>query len=431
MKQNRFFVWGMAALALTTLPVIGLTACGSISGIISGILDSSGKDDQSPSVETRQQQSSQAAKAEEPLPRLSTPLTDDDFDYTQNRQGKITITKYLKKGKGIRDLVIPAQIQGVDVTEIGDKAFARGSFIFQPTRAGFNEEEGETFESVIIPATVTRIGADAFIGRGIKTLTLPAGLTYIGQGAFACNELTAVALPANLTFIGALAFADNELAAITLPAGLMTISSGAFGLNILTEIIIPANVTRINACAFAGNRISKITFSSSGKLSVIENAAFSDNRLTSVVLPEGLTTIEENGGKEIDNDYGVMRLSNLFGVNYIKGVFGGNPLAYIKIPSSLQGAAGRGNYRPITTGEVPVVEWQKPVSGMMYLGDAAALKIGDGVTINIDESFNNFYASQGRKAGIYLLAGKIWRTGTQAEFDALIAEKTAKPAAQQ
>lgn len=100
-----------------------------------------------------------------------------------------------------------------------------------------------------------------------------------------------------------------------------------------------------------------------------------------------------------------MRLSQLCRVDYIKGTCG--------------------NYCPITTAVVPVIEWQKPISGMIYLGNADALKIGDNISVGIEDSFNNFYASQGGKAGIYIKAGKIWHTGTQAEFDSIIAEKIA------
>jgi hypothetical protein len=36
--------------------------------------------------------------------------SESDFDYIQNADGKITITKYL--GMGIKDVVIPSHIQG-------------------------------------------------------------------------------------------------------------------------------------------------------------------------------------------------------------------------------------------------------------------------------------------------------------------------------
>jgi hypothetical protein len=379
-----------------------------------------------PQIAAKQaEEAAKQAAEQRRLARITTPLTDADFDYTQNKEGKITITRYLPKGPGVRDLVVPDHIQGIEVSEIADEAFARGFINYRYHVPKFEAYEGETFESVTIPSTVTAIGQDAFMGRGIKTLTLPAGLTVIEREAFAVNEISAITLPAGLTSIGVLAFYNNKIAAITIPAAVTLIGSGAFALNNLTEIAIPANVTRINALAFAVNRISKITFSPAGKLAVIENAAFADNRLTSLVLPEGLTTIVREGAREIDNDFGVLYLSKLCGVDYIKGTFGGNPLAYIKIPSTLQGEAGDGNWRPITTATVPVIEWQKPIRGMIYIGDADALKIGDNMSVGIDEGFNNFYASQGKKAGIYIRAGKLWRTGTQAEFDTIIAEKIA------
>jgi hypothetical protein len=354
--------------------------------------------------------------------RITDPVTEANFNYRQNQQGGITITKYIKEKYGTRDLVIPAQIQGINVTEIGDYAFRKG-YYGTTSELQFILEEGEVFESVTIPPTVTAIGKAAFMGRGIKTLNLPEGLRTIGEYAFDRNQLSSVKLPAGITVIPAMAFAHNQLTSIDIPAAVTHIGSGAFGGNKLTEVTIPANVTRINAFAFGANMISKINFSASGNLKEIETRAFTANRLKSVVLPEGLTTIYGYGGNEIDRTYGLLRLGRLFDVN-TTGVFGGSPLAYIKIPSTLKGMSGQGNNRTITNDIVPIIEWLQPVTRMIYIGNADAIKVGDNIGVGIDDGFNNFYATQGRKAGIYLRRGQIWVLGTQEEFDALIAEKT-------
>jgi len=35
----------------------------------------------------------------------------------------------------------------------------------------------------------------------------------------------------------------------------------------------------------------------------------------------------------------------------------------------------------------------------------------------VNESFRNFYESQGRKAGTYIFTGRLWRVGTAAEAE--------------
>ena len=365
-------------------------------------------------------------KAKQPQ-KVTTPITEDDLEYKQNRTGGITITRYKDKVKnGVRDLVVPAQIQGINVTEIEERAFAGGYYEWGSYSRFIKWEDKGVFESVTIPSTITSIGPGAFMARGIKTLTLPENVT-IYSTAFAENQLTTVTLPKNMKEIRYLTFANNQLTSIDIPSSVTVIGSGAFCGNKLTEVTIPENVTRINACAFANNMISKINFSNSGKLAIIEAAAFSKNLLKSLVLPEGLTRIIAlGGGYELDNNYGYGYLTEFFKVADTHGVFGDNPIGYIKIPSTLKGDAntGNGSWRPITSSAVPVIEWLQPIARFIYLGNADALKIGDNINVGIDEGFNNFYDSQGKKAGIYMRRGQLWVLGTQEDFDAFIAEKT-------
>jgi len=383
--------------------------------------------------------------------RITDPLTEENFKFEQNKQGGITITGYInEKQMGIRDLVIPSQIYGINVTEIGQGAFAKGSYASGDILMEFRAKgSGEVFESVTIPPTVTSIGAVAFVGRGIKTLNLPESVRTIGIGAFAENQLSSVILPAGLRSIGGGAFAKNRLSSVTLPEGIQGISvlsfarnqltsivipssvtvigMGAFGGNQLTEVTIPENVTIIYSEAFAANKISKITFSDSGKLRTIQSAAFAGNQLKSVVLPEGLTEIAqaEFGQHSERGAY--------FGVSEDGGIFGGNPLVYIKIPSTLTKAEVNASHVPFIRGVVPAIEWSNPSiikyrgDGAITIGKADALKIGaniDTSNMGFDQSFINFYSSQGNKAGIYMRRGPLWVTATQEEFDAFIAEKT-------
>jgi hypothetical protein len=160
--MNRRIVFGtLAAVALL------LAACGTSSGT-----------------------SGSKAQKEEP------PLTGANFKYELNEEGGITITEYINiKGNGIRNFIIPAQIDGLNVTQIGWGAFAQFSYGQMQGSGGGNTAIG--FENVTIPSTVVSIGPNAFLNRAIKTLTLPEGIKTIGEGAFANNELTSVIVPSS------------------------------------------------------------------------------------------------------------------------------------------------------------------------------------------------------------------------------------------
>jgi hypothetical protein len=64
--------------------------------------------------------------------------------------------------------------------------------------------------SVIIPASVTYIGEEAFSGcTGLTSVTIPASVANIGEWAFnGCTGLTSVTIPASVTGISDYAFAN-------------------------------------------------------------------------------------------------------------------------------------------------------------------------------------------------------------------------------
>jgi len=371
--------------------------------------------------------------------RITTPVTEANFEYEQNSTGSITITGYKNEiAGGIRDLVIPAQIRGIDVTIIDRYAFRVEKRITYSLGGSSSDgsENYEVFESVTIPSTVKAIGDYAFSGRSIKKLILSEGLLFLRNGVFADNKLTSVTLPASITeiresafegnqltsidfpadlkVIGDAAFGGNKLTKVTIPAGITTIGDFAFAGNQLTEVTIPENVTTIGCYAFANNMISTLTFSDSSKVRTIGEGAFSINRLRSVVLPASFT---ETRKRQYSANNNFQTQKNVFSGSSHE-IFKNNPLGYIKISSSLKD----GN--DITNRIVPAVEWEQPKGS---LEGTVALKIGANINtrgLNLDQGFINYYTSQGNKAGIYMRRGQLWVTATQEEFDAFIAEVT-------
>ena len=158
-------------------------------------------------------------------------LQAQDFAYT-NTNGTITITGYTGPGG---DVAIPAAIDGLPVTGIGDSAFY-----------GLTNLTGIT-----IPASVTNLGDAAFaacvnlahlaIGKGITTIKggYEQGYDKATWGTFMwCSSLTRLAIPDNVTKIGdgithlggALGafYGCSGLTNVTIGKGLAYLGAGAF-----------------------------------------------------------------------------------------------------------------------------------------------------------------------------------------------------------
>lgn len=116
----------------------------------------------------------------------------DDFDY-EIADGHATISKY--KGSSA-DVVVPAEIGGAPVTEIGFYSF----------EAKYN------IKSVQLPDTITRICEGAFMDcSSLSSINLPDGLQEIERGAFvACTSIPELTIPASVTRIQEEAFTACE-----------------------------------------------------------------------------------------------------------------------------------------------------------------------------------------------------------------------------
>jgi len=155
-----------------------------------------------------------------------------DYKIIENETG-VTITNYIGRNMYV---VIPSEINGRQVTEIGQWAFA-----------------GKGLESVVIPDTVKKINDLAFEYNFLKVLTIPEGITELPNQVFHYNKLTSVTLPNSLTVIGQSAFRENRLSNVTLPDSLTTIGQNAFRNNRLSNVTLPNSLTTIEQYAFWNN----------------------------------------------------------------------------------------------------------------------------------------------------------------------------------
>ncbi|KOP71417.1 hypothetical protein AMS59_18520 [Lysinibacillus sp. FJAT-14745] len=216
--------------------------------------------------------------------------SDSEEDYvTRDVDNGVSIWRYNGLSK---DIVIPSEIKGKPVVEIGGFAFSDMSL-----------------KSVKIPSSVTTIGFKAFNNNLLENVEIPLGVENIGDHAFAVNKLTSVEIPSSVTTIGDAAFSANKLTSVEIPPSVKTISKAAFYSNQLTSVNIPSSVTTIGEEAFSRNKLSNVEIPSSVK--TIGMRAFQHNQLTSVDIRSSVTTIE-------------------------KSAFGFNQLTSVEIPSSVK-----------------------------------------------------------------------------------------------
>lgn len=203
---------------------------------------------------------------------------------------------------------------GENVESIGDSAFSYC----------------DKLTSVTIPASVTSIGNEAFLYcEKLTSVTIPASVTSMGVSVFKnCSKLTAISVDAantNYCDVDGVLFNKNKTTIIqypkgksgtsyAIPSGVEKIEERCFeGCNLLESVTLPESVTDIGMRAFSncvklatvsgGENVKNIgdlafyecthlsTFTMPGNLVTIGKQAFFDCPITSVALPNTLTSI--------------------------------------------------------------------------------------------------------------------------------------------
>ena len=198
----------------------------------------------------------------------------DDFTYKSDYNGGIVITKYTGTDENV---VIPKEIEGKPVTEIGSSAF----------------ENNKNMKSVSIPDSVKTIGFDSFSGcTGLTSITIPGSVTTIDTFAFfGCKGLKSVTIPDSVTEIKEQAFASCEgLADSNGFSVVKGVLYDYFGKE--SSVTVPKAVTRIGSWAFESNRDIKSVVIPEGVKSIGRWAFASCTELRSVTIPKSVSLIE-------------------------------------------------------------------------------------------------------------------------------------------
>ena len=146
-------------------------------------------------------------------------------------------------------------------------------------------------EEVIIPGSVTTIGARAFYGCGLKQVTIPSNVETIGEFAFCvCKELKDVLITSSVKTIGMNAFAGCKMKGVTIPEGVETIGKFAFsGCIELKEVTIPSSVKTIGEGAFCYcNQLTEFKVGEgNANYCAVDGVLFTENRQILIAYPGG------------------------------------------------------------------------------------------------------------------------------------------------
>ncbi len=187
-------------------------------------------------------------------------ITDAGLEWGVTSKGIITITGY--RGDS-NQVIIPALIDGYNVSIIGDSAFAGCG----------------NLTSIEIPHSVISIGSYAFSHCGSleSSIIIPNSITNIGEYAFYKGGFRQVIFETNskLTSIDSHTFMDCDN---------------------LESIEIPSSVTSIGYEAFRDcDSLISVTFEENSKLESIANYVFIYcSKLTRIELPSGITSMGFN-----------------------------------------------------------------------------------------------------------------------------------------
>ncbi|MDD5823225.1 MAG: leucine-rich repeat protein [Firmicutes bacterium] len=259
----------------------------------------------------------------------------NDFTYDEATG---TVTGWSESGHvkraSLKDLVIPATTpDGNAVVAIGDEAFKIPDNEVVITKFGVDSPEG--MKTVVLPATVKKLGAQAFAQNALQEVDL-TGLTEIGDRAFYGNDLVKAIIPDTVTVLGDGAFATNDITELKLSSGVTVIPQGAFSMNIrLSSVEIPDTVTEIGDTAFAGARLTSLTIPNS--VTKIGRKAFHLHHLTELTIPGN---VKEIGESAFEGTYKATTLKSLTieeGVEVIgKYAFKEGLLENVHFPNSIK-----------------------------------------------------------------------------------------------
>ena len=250
------------------------------------------------------------------------------------------------------NVILPKNFQGKKYA-IGERAFKDSKIVSVTIPEGVTDIGSSAFwgctklASITIPESVTSIGDRAFSGcSSLSSITIPQGVMSFGSSVFSgCSSLISIAIPENVMSFGSSVFSGcSSLTSINIPKSVTSIGDRAFsGCSSLSSINIPESVTSIGENAFFGcanltsakcparfrNHFPKVDFSVrvgdfkflndtlvgylgssnnvvlpqdfQGEKYAIGDNAFKNSAITSITIPQGVTSIGNHAFSDCKN----------------------------------------------------------------------------------------------------------------------------------
>ncbi len=194
-------------------------------------------------------------------------------------------------------------------TAIGDNAFTNCAVMHLESLPATLETIGEGAFSgctgmdseLSMPASLTRVGADAFAGSGVKRVDFSGAEGLDLSNAYnlfgGCRNLSEVVLPNATKMIPGSMFKGSGLSEVYLPEGLESIGSEAFKeCGLLKGINLPSTVNNIGDRAFAYSGLEGIDLPKS--VTGMGEYVFTGSKVAYVNFPAGLTGISSGMAKD-------------------------------------------------------------------------------------------------------------------------------------
>ncbi len=208
----------------------------------------------------------------------------EQFVYTLNSDGTATITGVTDKD--IVNCTIPAELNGHKVTVIGLDAF----------------ENCWKLNEVTLPDTVTKIDQYAFAYSGLKSVNIPDSVTTIDNSAFTeAFNLADIRISGSHPYFAVrnnalirksdmtlLKYIGREKGPYEIEKGITTIGQSAFDNGSVTSVVIPDSVTVIEDHAFSYTEdLKEVTIPDS--VTFFGTQVFFRSGITALKIPAGLT----------------------------------------------------------------------------------------------------------------------------------------------
>ena len=301
------------------------------------------------------------------------PKTGLNYDIDSKKEVSIEgISQIPDNGK----IVIPDTIDNMPVTSIAMYAFFGKTNLSSVTipacvvTIGYAAFYNCTNLSEVVFAKgskLTNIPDDAFYGTALSSINLPDAITSIGDNAFYGTTLESINIPSSVISIGNDAFNSTLKEVIfAKDSKLETIGDEAFAFASMKQIIIPASLKKLgNSAFYKCTNLSEVVFAEGSKLTNIPDAAFQGTALSSINLPDAITSIGDHA-------------------------FAGTTLESIKIPACVVTIGNAAFYKCTNLSEVVFAEGSKltNIPDAAFQGTAlSSINLPDAITSIGDYAF--------------------------------------------